>query len=41
MRETLELLVMNNYKKLEKKMCNWRRFFSDAGNYKKNVSWEC
>lgn len=35
------LLVMFDYKRLGSIMCNWHRFFSDAGNFRKRVSWEC
>lgn len=35
------LLVMYDYKRLGCIMCNWRSLFSDAGNYRKSVSWEC
>lgn len=35
------LLVMLDYKRMGCTMCNWRGLFSDAGNYKKEVSWKC
>lgn len=35
------LLIMYDYKQFGHTMVNWRRLFSTAGNYRKNVSWEC
>lgn len=36
-----DLLVMYDFKQLGSIMCNWKGLFSTAGNYRKNVSWEC
>lgn len=35
------LLQMYEFKFLGSIMCNWRGCFRDAGNARKNVSWEC
>ncbi|MBQ3589758.1 MAG: hypothetical protein II980_04830 [Clostridia bacterium] len=35
------LLVMYDFKRFGVIMCNWKGIFREAGNYRKNVDWEC
>lgn len=35
------LLVMYDFNHSRIIMCNWHGLFSDGGNYRKSVSWEC